>query len=609
MKFPRTGIALFVIVLIGITFFSFSMKRKEDRQNRQDLLTKGSYLISLISLYPITDFEIDKRNFFLRTLTEYTSKQGFFYLFIHDNTRKHLISLAPDGLSSKIPKDVVRKSLNAAGLTHQTFENTGSGQMVFEFARPVYENGQRTGTVRLGLKLAPVSLFSLERISLLAMIAFFIFAALSMGYYGITLSLKPLKNLNKTFLRISGGSAPAGVDSIKIGRISPIIEDVEKSLHQIRDKLKLIETDNIELVSKLGVTTFEKNKITKILDSLDFGVILTDTQENIDHINEFMLKLLNRKREEVIDREFGEIIEHEKISSFVMQLEMLGQSVTVDGVDTVFSNVSPGEIFKISATYLMGGENEPIGKIISFHNVTNEALADKAKHEFIAHVSHEILTPITNIKSYSEMLMDDEIDDLEMQKEFYNTIDEQTNRLSSLIKNLLNISKMEMGSLTINKNLVRTDWFFDDCLSSIEGSANDKGITIVRHLPDAFPSLVADKDLLKAAIINILGNALKYTPENGAITFSISEMDQMVIFDIVDTGHGISQEDLPHIFEKFYRSDNPNITDQAGSGLGLALTAEIVHLHKGEIDVQSEFGKGTHFTIKLPKEEYFIGET
>jgi signal transduction histidine kinase len=278
-------------------------------------------------------------------------------------------------------------------------------------------------------------------------------------------------------------------------------------------------------------------------------------------------------------------------------------------VESIFPETPPGEIFKVSASYLVGGENTPIGKIISFHNATVESLAEKAKHEFIAHVAHEILTPITNIKSYSEMLMDGEIEDIELQKEFYNTINEQTNRLADMVKNLLNISKMEMGSLTLDKGLVKTDGLFEDCISSIEASALEKNITIEKNQPDIFPNLMADKDLMKTAIINVLGNALKYTPPNGTITLEISEQDKMVVFDIIDTGYGISSEELPHIFEKFYRSDNPQVTDQDGSGLGLATTSEIVHLHGGEINVESTPGRGTHFTIKLPMEEFYLGET
>ena len=242
------------------------------------------------------------------------------------------------------------------------------------------------------------------------------------------------------------------------------------------------------------------------------------------------------------------------------------------------------------------------------NNISTEKMAEDAQQNFIAHVAHELMTPLTNIRSYSEMLMDGEVDDLDMQKEFYNTINEQTTRLAGLIKNLLNLSKMEMGSLTIAKGLVKTDWFVEDCLSSIEASAQDKNITVEKNLPDLFPTLMADKDLLKAAVINILGNALKYTPENGTISFAISEENKTVIFDVIDTGYGISEEEIPRLFEKFFRSENPQVTEQTGSGLGLAITSEIVNLHGGEIEVKSELGKGTHFAIKIPKEEYYVGQ-
>jgi signal transduction histidine kinase len=110
------------------------------------------------------------------------------------------------------------------------------------------------------------------------------------------------------------------------------------------------------------------------------------------------------------------------------------------------------------------------------------------------------------------------------------------------------------------------------------------------------------------AIINILGNAVKYTPEDGHIQFMLTEQDDFAIFEVTDDGYGISKEDLPHVFDKFYRSTDPRITEQTGSGLGLALTSEIVRLHGGEIEVNSKPDEGSHFKIRLPKEEYYLGK-
>jgi two-component system sensor histidine kinase VicK len=246
--------------------------------------------------------------------------------------------------------------------------------------------------------------------------------------------------------------------------------------------------------------------------------------------------------------------------------------------------------------------------MILVKDITSEKLADKTKHEFLCNVTHELLTPLMTIKSYNEMLMEGEVDTAATQKEFYNTINEETERLTQLIKNLVNISKIEDGSLQLNKDLVKIDSLVQDCVLAVETSAKKKHIVINKHLPDNIASMVGDKDLLRMAIINILSNAVKYTPENGAIFFALTNRDDAIEFEINDTGYGISQEDLPYIFDRSYRSSDADITKHCGTGLGLTITSEIVHLHGGQIEVRSEPGEGTQFTLRIPKEDYYLAE-
>lgn len=608
MNLQRIGMVVFVVFLMGISvFFTQHLSSQEKRHKIQDSLNKGNHLVSLIAVYPIGDLNEEKRQYFLKVLSDFGS-EGLAYLYVHDLNEKRVLSLSISKLSSRVPGNIIARSLYAMGTIEQSFLDKITGNTVYEFAKPLFEDGQKSGTIRLGLEIPPPSLFSLERISLLAMIAFFVVSALALGYYGITFALKPLRHVSRSFKTTLVDSDDVDSPAVRSGQIAPIVEELEQSLSQINDKLDLIETENTELTARLGVTVFEKNQIVKILDSVDFGIIIIDVQENINHVNDYMLKLLGKDRKEAADHPIGEITGNPEILSFVAQQETLGRTNAVTHLDTTFPEFSSTEKYRISSSYLMGGENTPIGLMMIINNVTSESVTESTQQDFIAHVAHELLTPLTNIKSYSEMLMDGEIDDIEMQKEFYNTINEQTDRLSNLIRNLLNISKMEGGSLSLNRGLVRTDWFVDDCLSNIEGSAKDKEITIERNLPDMFPSMMADKELLKVAINNILGNAVKYTPGGGTVTFGISERDQMVHFEISDTGFGMSEEDQQHVFEKFYRSDNPQVASESGSGLGLATTAEIVQLHNGETTVESELGIGTRFRISIPKEEYNLGK-
>jgi len=606
MKFKKIGIAFLVIIILGTAIFMRILIRQEEKANIRDIQGKGNHIVSLIALHSIREFEGDRRDFLLRTIMESTFYQGLVYCFINDRTDNQLISLDPGNLGPEIPDHIQMNSLAAMGFTHQFFKDGRSQDTIYEFAKPIFEKGKKTGTVRIGLKPPLISILTRERISLLGMLSFFIISPVIIIYYGFAQGLKKLTQFQGNILKTGSGSAAISNTSVKGLGIAPFIENFQQSQIQFKDRLEKIETNNEELAARLGVLKFEKSQIINILDSINFGIIITDIQGNVGHINDYMLNLLTKTRPDVIDRPLGEVLQHEEIISFVSQKEMFEQPRTISHLDTTFPELAPGEMFRIACSYLMDSEKELIGKMIMFDNVTREIAAETATREFTSHLAHELITPLTTIKSYSEMLMDGEIDDGETQKEFYNTINGETDRLTRLIKDLLNFSQIEMGSLTLNKDLVKSDWLLEDCIKAVEGAAHKKNISIIRHLPDNFPSLIGDKDQLKGAIINILGNAVKYTPKNGKIQFELSEYDNMVVFEIKDSGYGISEEDRVHIFDKFYRSSNPQIFEQQGTGLGLAITSEIIGLHDGEIKVQSELGKGSCFTVEIPKEEYYL---
>ena len=608
MKIPRTGSALVFLLLVGMLIMTSFLVRYEARSKKNTFQDKGAYMVSLMALYHIQDFKLDHRELMMRTISENISGEGFLYLFVHDLQGNDIFSMASGDISSRIPPLVITTALANPALTTQQYKLLGMDTGVYEFSKQIFEKGRKTGTIRLGLQPPPLSIFSRERITLVALMAYFVIAALILGYYGILRRLRPLKNISKSFTE---DQSPAAASPRETGDsdLLTVIDGMEKSVQKFHIQIQRIKEENLTLVSRLGVTTFDRRHISSILDAIFFGIIVTDAQENVVYINQYMLNLISKKREDVIDRPLATVIENPEILSYAAQQDNILRTKALKPIEINLPELSPGERFQVVLNYLTDSGQELTGKMITIRNITAANMAEEAQQQFIAHVAHELLTPLTNIKSYSEMLMDGEVTDREMQREFYNTINAETSRLSSLIHTLLNISKIEMGSLTINKSLVRTDWFLEGCLAAIEATAKDKHLTIEKRMPDNFPSLLADKELLQGAIINVLGNALKYTPEHGKITFAISDQDEAATFEVIDTGYGIAKEDLPHVFEKFYRSGNKEITAQMGSGLGLAITAEIVRLHGGHIDMQSELGVGTHVTIRMPKEEYYLGQT
>lgn len=607
MKIHRMGLVLTVFVLMGIAIFGLLLTQQEKESKLEDLLDRGRYLTGLIALHPTDDFKGVKQDFILRTLTENTSSEGFVYCFVHDKAKQPFVSLVPKDIASDIPHDVQAASLQAMGLSHQTYQLNNTKSTLYEFAKPILENGQKTGTVRLGFKLPHVSLFTFERIRFLAIVTLFIFAVMLFLYYGVMLTLQPLNNLNQDIQKLCKESDVLGTPSPNKESIIGMVRGFGENIDQIKDKLTKIESDNMDLASKLGVTSFEKKQITTILNSINLGIIITDINNNVSHINKYMLKLLHKNNSESFGCPLEQILEDDELRLFIsLQENGMGYKIG-NNHETTFPKSAPGDTFNISVSKLKDIENGLVGKMIIVRKITNEKMAEEARRDFIAHLSHEFKTPLTSIKSYSEMLLDGEVDEAETKKEFYNIINTEADRLSSLVQNLLSISRMEMGNLTINTALVKTDLLVKDTFAAIETAASNKNIFIEKNVSENSPSLMGDKELLKVAIINILNNAVKYTPQNGKITFSLFNQNGDIMFDVVDTGFGISPKDLPNIFDKTYRSADTHVREESGSGLGLAITQEIIQLHGGDIEVYSESGKGARFTIKLPQEEYNLG--
>lgn len=605
-KFALISIVLFIFLLIGSTVFIRHLLLQEEKDKRSDILDKGIQLVSLISLHPVEDFTTHKRDFFFRTLMENPSHTGIVYCFVHDCTGKVLASFVSSELADKMPNEIHTRVLPTMELTKQIFYEPGSGQTIYEYSKPIFQDSQWTGTVRLGLRFPPVSFLSPERISLLSMVAFLMCAAGFMAYYGTAIAIQPVHNIIRNIKNICSGSILENRHTEKGMGIVRIIGDLDRSFLHLKKRLNKIESENLELTTKIGAVSFEKNQVINLLNSLNFGIISVDIHDNIFYMNHYMCNLLRRQLKDVLDQPLNNILRNDEIVSFISHQEITASNMSAKYIETTFPDFSPGEYFQVSFCNFADNEGQTIGKMILVKNITKEKLGEKTQQEFISHVSHELLTPLTTIKSYSEMLISGEIDKGEMQKEFYNTISDETTRLTRLIHNLLNITRIESGSLSINKNLVRTKTLYEDCVASINASALSKKITFKKNIPDKFPALLGDKELLQVAINNILNNAVKYTPEGGTIVFSINDHDTMVTFDVLNTGYGISQKDMPHIFNKSYRSSDPHVAEQTGSGLGLTIALEIIHLHGGEIEVRSEPGKETSFTINIPKEEYSI---
>jgi two-component system phosphate regulon sensor histidine kinase PhoR len=242
------------------------------------------------------------------------------------------------------------------------------------------------------------------------------------------------------------------------------------------------------------------------------------------------------------------------------------------------------------------------GQVWCLRDVTQQKLAEKMRDQFIDTATHELRTPLSNIKAYAETLVTFDKIDVEEQKEFCNIINSEVTRLARFVDDLLSISSMEMGSLNIEKQKVETARMFEEVAEKVEPLMQQKNITFAAELPEKMPDVRVDKDKFMAVLVNLLGNAAKYTPAGGSVTMRVKLDESLLQVAVEDTGVGIAAEEVPKVFEKFFRSSDPRVQNETGTGLGLSLATEVVRMHGGEITLESEINQGSTFTITVPVE-------
>ena len=238
--------------------------------------------------------------------------------------------------------------------------------------------------------------------------------------------------------------------------------------------------------------------------------------------------------------------------------------------------------------------------VILLEDVTQQRTAEASRHDFVSQATHELRTPLTNIRLYVETAQTDGELDKELRGECLNVISRESQRLERLVSEMLSVSEIEAGSMTIRQDDIRLDQLFKSLEQDYKQNAVKKSIDLRFDLPPKLPAIQGDRDKLAIVVQNLLGNAIKYTPENGQVSVGVDLSATELNIEVRDSGIGISEEDQQHVFEKFYRANDPRLGDITGSGLGLALAYEIIRLHGGEMAVESVLNEGSTFRVTLP---------
>ncbi|MGL4514588.1 MAG: sensor histidine kinase [Lacipirellulaceae bacterium] len=343
---------------------------------------------------------------------------------------------------------------------------------------------------------------------------------------------------------------------------------------------------------QVEVTPRGSGKVDAALASLAEGIVVTDAEGRIDFANRAVAALLGDADSLAND-------------PFVETLARLTPA-TAGKFDA-----GPQARVVTEATLAVGAESRTLrverlplrgepGHVWAVRDVTQQKLAEKSRDQFIDTATHELRTPLANIKAYAETLSTCDIGDVEQQKEFCNTINAEATRLARFVDDLLSISSLEVGSLGVTRQNTDVRRLVEEAAEKVRPLARAKSLKFETSLAEKLGEASLDKDKVSSLLVNLLGNAAKYTPVGGTIALAAARKGETLEFEVRDTGVGIAADECERVFEKFFRSANPAVQDEVGTGLGLPLAREIARLHRGDVTLTSSLGEGSTFTVTLP---------
>ena len=350
-----------------------------------------------------------------------------------------------------------------------------------------------------------------------------------------------------------------------------------QTFNNIADQLEIRIIDSLD----------KKNKLEAILESMESGVIAIDNNENIILINSYSQKLFDLKEDNIGKKISDCIIDYDLIN-FIREIPEIGTKEV-----KLFHPIE--RELRVKKSPIINYLNNSIGIVITVQDITDIKRLENMRSEFVANVSHELKTPLTSIKGFSETLR--YVDDSETKNKFLDIIDKESERLTNLINDILILSNIE------NIHKMESEYFnpgdvIENVLDMVKSQAYKKSIIIKYN--DCFNSeILGSKDKFHQLAVNLIENAIKYSNENGIVKIDLTLEEQYFVFKVKDNGVGIPKNDIPRIFERFYRVDKSRST--RGTGLGLAIVKHIVKLFNGEISVKSKVGIGSTFTVKIKK--------
>jgi two-component system, OmpR family, phosphate regulon sensor histidine kinase PhoR len=572
------GVLICSAILLGQLFKSYSLNAFDKR-----LETEGTLLSELIlekgGLYAINADDLNSISRRLNVRMTLVNHEGQIIL----DSDEQLLSDSEEKRHAEVIKESVKKNPRI----HQILEMK-EGHNLHYFGTFIEQNEEIEGYVFLSTKIGEIDQATREIWTLLS-ISFGI-ALIVIILLGVKITnrfTKPIEAATNVVIELSKGNYRARTN-----------EDYRSETTRMLNKSINILASNLQEIVK--TQEMQQNRLSTLIENMGSGLLLIDNRGFVNLINKAYKETFHTLPERCQDQLYHEVIEHKEIihlieAIFMSEQKLKRQILLQIGIDRKY--------FEVFGSPIINTHNEWKGVLLVFHDITELKKLEQMRKDFVANVSHELKTPITSIKGFSETLLDGAMKNEETLEAFLSIILKESDRLQRLIQDLLDLSKIEQHGFHLNIEDIDIMLLLEEVCAMLDGKAQKKNITIETKSVHQKPYVKGDYYRLKQVFINLLSNAITYTPPDGTVQIKIKEADGKYQMFVTDTGVGIEREEIPRIFERFYRVDKDRSRNSGGTGLGLAIVKHIVEAHKGTISVTSEIGKGTTFIISLDKSD------
>ncbi|EAG6584123.1 PAS domain-containing protein [Listeria monocytogenes] len=462
-------------------------------------------------------------------------------------------------------------------------ESDSLGYSMLYVAVPVKHQSKTDGVLRISISLESVDAAVAKlwgNLALIFGIALVIIAAISV--FIARKITRPVREI----IEVSTDLANHKYDSRIHGKISGELQDLSISVNTLAESL---ETQMFEIKQN-------EQRLNAIVQNLVSGVMLINVDKQVIMTNRTMYQILGET--EITGKPFYEVIKSFALSQLI---EATFETKTIQQKEIIL--YFPREmILDASVSPILGENGEITGIILLLHDITQIRHLENVRSEFVTNVSHELKTPVTALKGFAETLLDGAMYDEMLLKKFLTIIKEESDRLHRLIMDILALSRIEQNPVPENVELVEVDEVIEQSARTIFEMATEKNIQVI--IPEkTIPSVTieTDRDKLQQILINLLSNAINYTPVDGKVEVKLIEQEAEVIIEVTDNGIGIPAKDIDRVFERFYRVDKARSRHSGGTGLGLSIVKHLVENCGGRIEVESQEEVGSTFRVTLPK--------